>query len=273
MCQGVEPAGAAGIAGDENEVAVLRAVGAPAQVVLDLRGLVVLVGPEEADVEAVAGVFEVIRVSAEEGDVELGGEDHADVGVDLVGVEVVLAALVELHDVVAELVLVGGGLLDLGDRLAPGGLGVGVGHLGGDLGGDLLGDVLDVHDDVQLEVGGPDLLGPGTGVEAGLVVVMFWRADFLKRVGPDVVVGHDQAVGGDERAGASAVEPNGGELQVLDPGVGGLEAVLLLEPFGGEVVEDPHPLVGLGRRGRAEGRGDRKHEQTSEKLHGVGLRG
>ena len=53
-------------------------------------GLAVLVGAEEADVEVVAGELEVVGVAAEEGDGELGGEDEADVGVFLVGVEVIL---------------------------------------------------------------------------------------------------------------------------------------------------------------------------------------
>ena len=59
----------------------LRAVRAPLQVVLDLGRLAVLVDAEEADVEVVARVLEVVRVAAEEGDLLLGGEDEADVGV------------------------------------------------------------------------------------------------------------------------------------------------------------------------------------------------
>ena len=78
--------------------------------------LVVLVDAEEADVEVVARVLEVVRVAAEEGDLLLGGEDEADVGVLLERVQVVLAAGVERDDVGADaLGLVGVGLLDLGD--------------------------------------------------------------------------------------------------------------------------------------------------------------
>ena len=75
------PVGAAGVAGDEDEFVLLAAVRAPLQVVLDLDRLVVLVDAEEADVEVVARVLEVVRVAAEEGDLLLGGEDEADVGV------------------------------------------------------------------------------------------------------------------------------------------------------------------------------------------------
>ena len=57
------------------------------------RRLAVLVGADERDVQVVAGELEVVGVAAEEGDVELGGEDEPDVGVLLVEVEVVLASL------------------------------------------------------------------------------------------------------------------------------------------------------------------------------------
>ena len=63
---------------------------------LDLRRLVVFVGPEEADVEVVAGIFEVVGVAAEERDVEFGSEDQPDVGVFFVAVQVVLAPLVQV---------------------------------------------------------------------------------------------------------------------------------------------------------------------------------
>ncbi len=65
----VEPVGPAGMAGDEDQLAVARALGTPLQVVLDLGRLAVLVDAEEADVEVVAGILEVVRVAAEEGDV------------------------------------------------------------------------------------------------------------------------------------------------------------------------------------------------------------
>ena len=84
------PVGAARVAGDEHQLAVLRPGLAPFEVVLELGRLVVLVDAEEADVEVVARVLEVVRVAAEEGDLLLGGEDEADVGVLLEPVEVIL---------------------------------------------------------------------------------------------------------------------------------------------------------------------------------------
>ena len=73
------------MAGDEDQLVVRDAVLAPLQIVLDLGRLVVLVDAEEADVEVEARVLEVVRVAAEEGDLLLGREDEADVGVLLSG--------------------------------------------------------------------------------------------------------------------------------------------------------------------------------------------
>ena len=50
-------------------------------------------GAEEADVEVVAGVLEVVRVAAEEGDVALWREDQPDVRVFLGPIQVVAGAL------------------------------------------------------------------------------------------------------------------------------------------------------------------------------------
>ena len=80
------------------------------------------------------------------------------------------------------------------------------------------------------------------------------RADLLQRVGADVVVGHHQAVGRDERARAAAVEADGRRLlQVLEPLGGRLEAVLLLELLQRQVVEEPHALVGVHDTSRGQG--------------------
>ena len=89
------------MAGDEDQFVVAGPVLAPFQVVLDLGRLVVLVDAEEADVEVVARILEVVGIAAEEGDLLLRGEDQADVGVLLVAIEVILAALVEGDDVAA----------------------------------------------------------------------------------------------------------------------------------------------------------------------------
>ena len=65
--------------------------GAHCKIVLDLGRLAVLVNAEEADVEVVAGILEVVRIAAEEGDRLLRGEDQPHVGIFLVAIEVVRA--------------------------------------------------------------------------------------------------------------------------------------------------------------------------------------
>ena len=70
-------------------------------------GFAVLVGPEEANVEIIAGILEVVRIATEEGRREFRSEDEAYVGVLLEGVEVVLSPLVERHHITTEASLVG----------------------------------------------------------------------------------------------------------------------------------------------------------------------
>src|SRR5262249_39832504 len=96
-------------------------------------------------------------------------------------------------------------------------------------------------------------------------------AELLDGVGADVVVGHDQAVGRDERGRAADVEADRGLLDVLQPLVRGLEVVVLFEVLTRRLVEQPHALVGAGRE---EGGGQRHggRQQAQEKgLHGVCL--
>ena len=173
-----EPArGAARVAGDEGELALLGAALGPGEVVLRLDGLAVLVDAHEGDVQIVAGELEVVRVAAEEGDGVLGGEHQAHVLEAAVLVEVVLAALVERHHVAAHLVTGGALLLDLGHL----GLeGVRVLLAGEALGGlvEAVGDVGDVGELVDLHGRALDLLGGGLRVEAvgDEVLLRRWRA-------------------------------------------------------------------------------------------------
>ena len=83
------------------------------------------------------------------------------------------------------------------------------------------------------------------GEEAVAVVVFVRRAQLGQRVGADVVVGHDQPVGRDERPGAAVVEPDGRGPEMLGPAGGRHEAVPRLELRERQVVEDPHPFVGM----------------------------
>jgi len=79
----------------------------------------------------------------------------------------------------------------------------------------------------------------------------------------DVMIGQDQAVGGDERA-RGAAEADGGELDVLQPVGRDREVVLGFEKGSGRHVEEPHPLVSVG--GDEKRRQDEEYEQLDFEL-------
>ena len=112
--QRVEAVRRAGMAGDENEVAGFWSGLAPLEEVRRVNRLAVLVDAEETDVEVEARILEVVGVAAEEGDGVLRREDEADIGVFLVAVQVILAALVERDHVAAQFRLVERFFLDSG---------------------------------------------------------------------------------------------------------------------------------------------------------------
>ena len=91
--------GPAGISRGEHEIAGLGTVRAPAQVVGRRRGLAVLVRAQHADVKVVTREIEIVRITAELRDRVFGREDQAHVGVALVVVQVVHAAVIEWDDV------------------------------------------------------------------------------------------------------------------------------------------------------------------------------
>jgi len=221
-----------------------------------LRRPAVLVGPEEADVEVVAGKLEIVRVAAEKGDLPLRGEDEPHVGVFLRAVEVVEASLVQGDDVAPQPRGRQRLLLDRREHLAAGlepllrrqGLRHGRLHP--------CRDVLDRHQHVELEIAALDLVGPGGRGEPVTVVVGLLAAEFLQRVGGDVVVREHEPVGRDEAAGAAGVEPDGRLLQVAEPGGSELRpaepgGVIPLHPLERRLVEEPHPFV-AGRDRNAE---------------------
>ncbi len=95
MRHGVQTIGAAGMSGNEDQLAFRRARLAPLQEMLDVHRLVVLVDAEEADIQIVARIFEIVGIAAEEGDRFLRSEHQAHVGVLFVAVQMILAAVVE----------------------------------------------------------------------------------------------------------------------------------------------------------------------------------
>ena len=218
------------MAGDEDEIAVLRAALAPLQVVRRMHRLAVLVRAEEADVEVVARILEVVGIAAEEGDADFRREDEPDVGVFLVAIEVVLAALEERDHVAAEaassardscsIALITPRRAACAAAVVMPGVTDGV---------DARGDVLDRLQNVQLEVDALHFVGLRLRVVAGRDVVVVLGGDLGQAVQPDVMVRQRQTVGGDERAGAAAVESDRRLLQMIEPRLRRLEVVTLLE--------------------------------------------
>ena len=151
------------------------------QVVLDLRGLVVLVHAEHRDVEVVARVREVVGVAAEERDAVLRREHQAHVRVLLVAIQVVEAALVERDDGALQPGGVGRLLLDLGDRGAARGERIGLRRAALDGAVDAGRHVLDALQDVQLHRRDLQFVGAGLREEPVLDQVALGRAELLHR--------------------------------------------------------------------------------------------
>src|SRR6267378_1689031 len=99
--------GAAGMPGDEGEIALLGHRRRPLEVMLGPRRLPVLVRADERDIEIVAGKVEVVGIAAEERDGHLRREHQAHVLEPLVPVEAVLPTVIQLDHVAAELVVPG----------------------------------------------------------------------------------------------------------------------------------------------------------------------
>ena len=103
-----------------------------------------------------------------------------------------------------------------------------------------------------------------------MVVVLLRRAELGQGVGADVVVGHDQAVGRDERPRAAVVEPDRRGPQMLGPAGRRLEAVPRLELGQRQVVEHPHALVAVGHRDGGQERephGEQEHTLRQREPH------
>ena len=246
---GQQPRGRSRVAGREDQLALGGAGLRPLQVVRGLRGLAVFVRPEERDVEVPARVGEVVVVAAEVGNLLLGREHEAHVGVFLVAVEPVLAAAVEGDD----LALQAGGrralLLDRRPSRPGAGGRFGVGRAALHRTKHAPGDVLVRHEDVHLEVGALQFVSPRRRVEAVLHEVALGRGELRHLAPADVLVREQQPVGRHEGARAAVSHPRRRQAHVLEPLVGDVEPVLLLDARPRHVVEGPHALVGANDQG------------------------
>ena len=226
------------------------------------RRFAVLVRADERDVEIVAGEVEVVGIAAEERDGHLRREHQAHVLEPLVSVEAVLAAVIQLDHVAAELVVPGRAvLLDRSHR----GLALVVELLARletlrrSL--DLRGDVGDLDQLVELDLRALDLVLLRLRVEALGDEVLLLRRELLDAGVGAMVIRQHQPLRRDEASGATAREAHRRELRFLQPARVRPEPMLLLHLPRREVVEGPHPLVGARSQRQSKGR------QNDQSLH------
>ena len=244
LSHGEQALGASGMTADEDQFARFCPLGRPLQVVLQLHRLVVFINAEVRNVEVVAGILEVVAITAEEGHLRLRGKNHAHVGVLLVLVQVVHAAGVEGYDVTAQAALLATFLLDGAHLLALGLGGVGVAHAGLGRALHLGRHIRNLDELVELKIGTLALFGLCFGVEAVLDVVLLLGGELLQADAAHVMIGEGQAVFTDERSRAAVVEAHRAQAQMIEPRVGDGEVVIFLDLILGGLVVQPHALIG-----------------------------
>ena len=144
-----------------------------------MNRLIIFVNTEQREVEIVAWIFEVVRVTAQERNFKLRREHETHVGVLLIGVEVVLAALIERNHVVAHSVLLRGFFRDVVDFSVARGGSLRRRHVGFHSAGDARRYVFDRDELIQLQIGGLNFFVASRSIEAVLDVVLLRRADLL----------------------------------------------------------------------------------------------
>ena len=270
----LEPLGAARVAQDHRVVAFIDTGEGDLQVALGLVGTVLravvgrlVVGTgvhaEHGEVAGVAGPHPVVGLTAELADGCRRSAHEAHVAVGLGDDQVGDVVVVEVHELgVAVLV----GLLGLVDQGLALDLHQGIHLFGRIVLGDLLLQLRESVGDVghRLEEGdgealGREFLGPGHGPVAVHQVVVLIGGERLDVAVAAVVVRDDEAVGGDDLAGAAAAEVDDGILQGAFVDAvnlfGGQLAAGLLEGFSVHFLEEgqePHSFIGVGGEGHAQ---------------------
>ena len=233
---GGEAAGGAGIAAEEDQVALLDAFGAPLQVARSGGRLAVFVGAQERDIEAVAKIGNAVALASEEGDGVFGREDQAQIAVAAVLVKIVAAAGKQA-DHGADVAGFGGALLfDAGDG------GVALGERGAG-GFDGLADVFDLQEDARVHAGARQFGRLAGRLEAVAKVIVLRGAEAGEAVRRQRAGGQQQARGGDKGARAAG-QFHGGQAEVIEKGGIDLETVLLFYGIFGELVVRPQAFAG-----------------------------
>ncbi len=252
---------------NEDQVAVFDASLRPLQIVVEMRRFVILVDPEESDVEIIAGICEVIRIAAEERDTEFRRKHEPDIRVLLVLVEVVNLAGIERYDITAHSGRRGTIFLDLRHGGALGLVGIRRRHLWLHTRVDLIGYILDADQLVELQVGALRLFGLRLSIEAGFDVVVAFRGKLLDALRAHVMVGEGQSVGRHEGSGAAVVESNRRQAKVVQPRLRDFKTVLGFDLVFWRSVVEPHAFVGCGQSRKDKG----KRQQNCKKTFHFGV--
>jgi len=202
----VEAIGASGMAADQHQVILLHSLLGPTQIVAGPHRLAIFVDAEEGDIQAVPGILKVVTVAAIKSNANFGGKDQPDIGITLVAVDMVGTTAEEGGDIAAQSGLFALLLLQSVDGGSFGLFGFGAAHAGGDSGLNLGGDVLDRLQNIEFQVQAGQLLAGSASDESVGEKVFAGSGQLLDSISGHVMVGHDQAVGRDERPGTTAVE-------------------------------------------------------------------
>ncbi|GBD37597.1 hypothetical protein HRbin36_02733 [bacterium HR36] len=205
---------------------------------------VILVHTEQANIQAIPRIFEVVGVAAKKRDLFLGREDQPHIRVTLVVIQMVLGSVIKRNHITTQPSPLVGFLFDVEDSLAASGVGFRRRHARPHRRLHPPSYVFDAHEHVQFQIGAAQFLLGFAGVVSMREQIPFGGAQFLQLIGAHVMVGHHQTGGRNERAGASRVEPHAGLLQPFQPGRFGRETVALPQQFSRRPIEQPQPLLG-----------------------------
>ncbi len=209
--------GRARMPGDKYELAIAHASGAPAQVMLHLGRFALFINPEQADIQIVARVLEIIGVASEEADIRFRRENQPHIRIAFVTIERILAALEERHHIAAQTSGLERLLLQTAHHFAPCLERLFGAHFGLDRRIDAFGHILDAHQDIELQIVALELLLTAGRIKPIGQDILFLRGKLLERPGSDVMIGNHQPVFRNKRARAAVVETNRRFLQMFQP--------------------------------------------------------
>ena len=217
LVRGQLPFGPSRMTADQSKFAIARAFRVPFQEMLGLGWLAIFVSAENADIEIVSRILEVIGIAAVERRLLFGREDDPHIVVAFVAIQIVNAAAIKRDHIGAQSGRVFALLLDRSDG-SPARFARIVGrHVRANGALYPVGDIFDRHEHVQLKIGRLDFVLLGFRVEPVAHVIDFLAADFLERIEADVMVRDHQSIFGNERPAATGIETDTRFLEMLEP--------------------------------------------------------